>query len=56
MADSAKRKEKQQAEEAAKVALPSRGKHVLQCDLVSEGVCWFEHNGSRTVMITVEVT
>jgi len=40
---------------AAEVPLPSRGKHVLQCDLVSEGVCWFEHNGSHTVTLTVEV-
>ncbi|HYK20484.1 MAG TPA: hypothetical protein VEV42_07105, partial [Pyrinomonadaceae bacterium] len=39
----------------AEVALPSAGRHVLQCDLVSEGVCWFEHNGSRTVTLTVDV-
>ena len=39
----------------AEVPLPSVGKHVLQCDLVSESVCWFEHNGSRTVTLTVEV-
>jgi SAM-dependent methyltransferase len=38
----------------AAVPLPSKGKHVLQCDLVSEGVCWFEHNGSHTVTLTVE--
>jgi glycosyltransferase involved in cell wall biosynthesis/SAM-dependent methyltransferase len=39
----------------AEVPLPSSGRHVLQCDLVSEGVCWFEHNGSRTVTLTVDV-
>jgi SAM-dependent methyltransferase len=39
----------------AEVPLPSGGRHVLQCDLVSEGVCWFEHNGSRTVTLTVDV-
>ena len=39
----------------AEVPLPSTGHHVLQCDLVSEGVCWFQHNGSRTVTLTVEV-
>lgn len=33
------------------VPMPGPGKYVLQCDLVSEGVCWFEHNGSRTVRI-----
>ena len=40
---------------AVEVPLPSVGTHVLQCDLVSEGVCWFEHNGSHTVTLTVEV-
>ena len=39
----------------AEVPLPGVGTHVLQCDLVSEGVCWFEHNGSHTVTLTVEV-
>jgi glycosyltransferase involved in cell wall biosynthesis/SAM-dependent methyltransferase len=39
----------------AEVPLPSVGTHVLQCDLVSEGVCWFEHNGSHTVTLTVEI-
>lgn len=39
----------------AEVPLPSVGRHVLQCDLVAEGVCWFQHNGSRTVTLTVEV-
>jgi glycosyltransferase involved in cell wall biosynthesis/SAM-dependent methyltransferase len=36
----------------AEVSLPGVGTHVLQCDLVSEGVCWFEHNGSNTVTLT----
>jgi glycosyltransferase involved in cell wall biosynthesis/SAM-dependent methyltransferase len=40
----------------AEVPMPSIGTHVLQCDLVSEGVCWFEHNGSETVTLTVEVS
>jgi hypothetical protein len=39
----------------AEVPLPGAGTHVLQCDLVSEGVCWFEHNGARTVTLTIEV-
>jgi hypothetical protein len=39
----------------AEVPLLAAGRHVLQCDLVSEGVCWFEHNGSRTVTLTVDV-
>lgn len=40
----------------AEVPMPAAtGKYVLQCDLVSEGVCWFEHNGSHTVTLTVEV-
>jgi SAM-dependent methyltransferase len=41
---------------AAEVPLPSMGRHVLQCDLVSEGVSWFEHNGSCTVTLTIEVS
>jgi glycosyltransferase involved in cell wall biosynthesis/SAM-dependent methyltransferase len=39
----------------AEVPLPSTGQHVLEFDLVSEGVCWFQHNGSHTVILTVEV-
>ena len=39
----------------AEVPLPGVGTHVLQCDLVSEGVCWFEHNGAHTITLTVEV-
>lgn len=39
----------------AEVPAPAPGKYVLQCDLVSEAVCWFEHNGSPTVRFQVEV-
>lgn len=39
----------------AEVPMPSPGAYELQCDLVSEGVCWFEHNGSPTVRFRVEV-
>lgn len=37
------------------VPTPSAGKYLLQCDLVSEAVCWFEHNGSPTVRFNLEV-
>ena len=40
----------------AEVSLPSAGTYLLQCDLVSESVCWFEHNGSATVKLTVDVS
>jgi glycosyltransferase involved in cell wall biosynthesis/SAM-dependent methyltransferase len=39
----------------AQVPLPAIGTYLLQCDLVSENVCWFEHNGSATVKLTVNV-
>ena len=39
----------------ADVPLPPPGIYTLQCDLVSERVCWFEHNGSPTVRLLVEV-
>jgi len=39
----------------AEVPAPAPGKYILQCDLVSEAVCWFEHNGSPTVRFQVEV-
>ena len=40
----------------AEVVVPSTtGKYILQCDLVSEMVCWFEHNGSPVVRLEVEV-
>lgn len=38
------------------VPLPAKGKYTLQCDLVSEAVCWFEHNGAATVRLQIEVT
>jgi SAM-dependent methyltransferase len=38
------------------VPLPAKGKYILQCDLVSEAVCWFEHNGAATVRLPTEVT
>ena len=37
------------------VPTPSAGTYTMQCDLVSEGVCWFEHNGSSTIRLMVEV-
>jgi SAM-dependent methyltransferase len=40
---------------SAEVPLPPTGRYVLQCDVVSEAVCWFEHNGSQTVRLAVEV-
>jgi SAM-dependent methyltransferase len=40
----------------AQLPTPPAGKYILQCDLVSEQVCWFEHNGSPTVRLLVEVT
>ena len=39
----------------AHVPMPESGKYRLQCDLVSEAVCWFEHNGARPVTLKVEV-
>jgi hypothetical protein len=39
----------------AEVPTPPPGKYILQCDLVSEAICWFEHNGSPTVRLEVEV-
>ena len=43
------------AEFAAEVPMPTAGEFILQCDLVSESVCWFEHNGSHTVKFFVGV-
>ena len=37
------------------VPSPPTGRYVLEFDLVSEAVCWFATNGSRTVRIAVEV-
>jgi SAM-dependent methyltransferase len=38
------------------VPMTSRGAFILECDLVSEGICWFEHNGSPTVRLKILVT
>jgi SAM-dependent methyltransferase len=40
----------------ADVPMPRAGRYTLQCDLVSEMVGWFEHNGSQTARLNVEVT
>jgi len=39
----------------AYVPAPSRGRYVMEFDLVAEGVCWFANNGSRTVRVPIEV-
>lgn len=39
----------------AEVPIPEAGTYILQCDLVSEAICWFEHNGSTTVRLKIEV-
>jgi glycosyltransferase involved in cell wall biosynthesis/SAM-dependent methyltransferase len=39
----------------AEVPAPAPGTYTLQCDLVSEAVCWFEHNGSPTVRLDIDV-
>jgi hypothetical protein len=39
----------------AQVPAPPKGKYILEFDLVSEYVCWFENNGSNVVKIEVEV-
>ena len=38
------------------VPSPAKGRYILEFDLVSEWVCWFEQNGSPTVKIEIEVT
>jgi 2-polyprenyl-3-methyl-5-hydroxy-6-metoxy-1,4-benzoquinol methylase len=37
------------------LATPKRGRYLLEFDLVSEWVCWFEANGSKTVRLQLEV-
>jgi hypothetical protein len=37
------------------VPLPPAGKYILQCDLVSEAVCWFEHQGAPIIRRSIEV-
>ena len=39
----------------AEVPLPGVGKYILQFDLVSEAVCWFEHNGAALLRQPIEV-
>lgn len=39
----------------AEVPMPGAGTYILQCDLVSEAICWFEHNGSTTVRLKIAV-
>ena len=39
----------------AQVPAPPPGQYILEFDLVSGLVCWFEHNGSKTVRVRVEV-
>jgi hypothetical protein len=40
----------------ADVPMTSKGVFILECDLVSEGICWFEHNGSTTMRLKIVVT
>lgn len=40
----------------AELPMTSKGVFILECDLVSEGICWFEHNGSPTVKLGIVVT
>jgi predicted O-methyltransferase YrrM len=39
----------------ASIPCPPRGKHIIDFDLVAEGVTWFSRNGSKTVRIPIEV-
>jgi hypothetical protein len=39
----------------ARVPPPPKGNYILEFDLVSEYVCWFENNGSTIVRVEVEV-
>ena len=34
---------------------PAKGRYVLDFDLVSEGVCWFENNGGPTYKFEIEI-
>jgi hypothetical protein len=45
----------EQVEFAIELPMPPAGKYILHCDLVSEGVGWFEHNGSKPVRLPIEV-
>ncbi len=37
------------------VPAPPKGRYILECDLVSQAVCWFEHNGAATARFNIEV-
>jgi hypothetical protein len=37
------------------LAPPGQGEYVLEFDLVSEGVAWFEMNGSPTATVALTV-
>jgi SAM-dependent methyltransferase len=37
------------------IAPPPKGRYILDFDLVSEGICWFENNGSQTVKLEIEI-
>jgi 2-polyprenyl-3-methyl-5-hydroxy-6-metoxy-1,4-benzoquinol methylase len=39
----------------AAIPMPAPGRYILQFDLVSEAVCWFEHNGARILRQEIEV-
>jgi SAM-dependent methyltransferase len=39
----------------AEVPLPQAGAYILQCDLVSEAICWFEHQGAPIIRRSIEV-
>jgi ubiquinone/menaquinone biosynthesis C-methylase UbiE len=41
--------------ETAVPAPAEQGQYILECDLVSQAVCWFQHNGAATVRFNVEV-
>lgn len=41
--------------ETAVPAPVETGQYILECDLVSQAVCWFQHNGAATVRFNVEV-
>jgi SAM-dependent methyltransferase len=40
---------------SAAVPMPAPGEYILQFDLVSEAVCWFEHNGARILREEIQV-
>ena len=40
---------------APELPVPPAGRYILHCDLVSEGVGWFEYSGSTPVKLPIEV-